>query len=138
MKHIHTRTHTGLEASLGQFLKFSGVVVLATQASCALALMVASFSANALLTLALRKSRRGFLTESAQRNHFHRDLTRRILHITITTHNTTSPRVHYAHGALLRLPLRHRGAPPVPGLAAQGLHRQLRLFRHGMCVLLSG
>ncbi len=30
--------------------------MLATQASCALALMVASFSANALLTLSLRES----------------------------------------------------------------------------------
>lgn len=51
--HIQPLT-TGLEPGWDEFLKFGGVVVLATQAACALALMVASFSANALLTLALR------------------------------------------------------------------------------------
>ena len=71
--------YTGLEASLGQFLKFGGVVVLATQASCALALMVASFSANALLTLALRK------WQSARTR-----LGWRRLSISTTAHNSTN------------------------------------------------
>ena len=44
---------TGLEPSLLAFLQFAGVVVLATQASCAMALMVASLSANPMLTLGI-------------------------------------------------------------------------------------
>jgi len=44
---------TGLIASVWAFVSFAGVVVLATQASCAMALMVGSLSANPMLTLGI-------------------------------------------------------------------------------------
>ena len=44
---------TGLIASVGSFVAFAGVVALVTQASCAMALMVGSLSANPMLTLGI-------------------------------------------------------------------------------------
>jgi len=44
---------TGLIASLESFVAFAGVVALVTQASCAMALMVGSLSANPMLTLGI-------------------------------------------------------------------------------------
>jgi len=44
---------TGLTPSLAAFLQFAGVVALTTQASCAMALMVGSLSANPMLTLGI-------------------------------------------------------------------------------------
>lgn len=44
---------TGLKPTVGDFVQFAGVVVLTTQASCALALMVSCLSASPVVSLAL-------------------------------------------------------------------------------------